>query len=60
VRGRLTEADRPLFVYEMRRSSESGYSGAFGGFRSDKAIQTEDIKDLAGDLGDFMVKSKGP
>jgi hypothetical protein len=60
IRGRLTEADRPLFVFEARRSSESGWSRAFGGYRSDKAIQEEDIKDLAGDLGDFMARTKGP
>lgn len=32
----------------------------FGGYRSDKAIQEEDIKHLARDLGDFMAKTKGP
>jgi len=60
VRGQLTAADRPLFVYEARRSSVSATARFFGGYRSDKAIQEEDIKHLARGLGDFMVKTKGP
>jgi hypothetical protein len=32
--------------------------GARGGYRSDKAIQEEDIRDLAVDLADFMVRSR--
>jgi hypothetical protein len=59
VRGQLTVDGRPLFVYEARRSGVSPMR-AFGGFRGDKAIQTEDIKDLAKGLGDFIVKTKGP
>ena len=60
VRGQLTAADRPLFVYEARRSSVAMTARIFGGYRSDKAIQEEDIKHLARGLGDFMVKTKGP
>jgi hypothetical protein len=60
VRGQATAADRPLFVYEARRSSESGWSRVFGGYRDDKAIQQEDIKDLAQDLADFVARTKGP
>jgi hypothetical protein len=60
VRGQATAADRPLFVYEARRSSESGWSRVFGGYRDDKAIQHEDIKDLAQDLADFVARTKGP
>jgi hypothetical protein len=60
VRGRLTEVDRPLFVFEARRSSVATTAKIFGGYRSDKAIQEEDIKHLARGLGDFMVKTKGP
>lgn len=61
VRGQLMAADRPLFVFEARRSAESTASRIFGGYKSDKAIQEEDIRDLAKDLGDFMAKTaKGP
>jgi hypothetical protein len=60
VRGQATAADRPLFVYDARRSSESGWSRVFGGYRDDKAIQQEDIKDLAQDLADFVARAKGP
>jgi hypothetical protein len=60
VRGQLTAADRPLFVYEARRSGISTSARLFGGYRSDKAIQEEDIKDLAKGLGNFITKTKGP
>jgi hypothetical protein len=32
----------------------------FGGYRSDKAIQEEDIRDLAVDLVDFMAHNGAP
>jgi hypothetical protein len=60
VRGELKAADRPLFVYEARRSSVSVTARIFGGYRSDKAIQEEDIKHLTRGVGDFMVRTKGP
>jgi hypothetical protein len=59
VQGRLAGAgaDQPLFLYEARRSGDSGTSRVFGGYRSDKDIQLEDIKDLARDLADYMVRT---
>ena len=58
VQGRLAEgAGQPLFLYEARRSGDSGSSRLFGGYRSDKDIQLEDIKDLAQDLADYMVRT---
>jgi hypothetical protein len=60
VRGQATAGDRPLFLYEARRSSESGWSWAFGGYRSDTAIQEEDIRDLAQDLADFVARTREP
>jgi hypothetical protein len=61
VRGQLAAADgRPLFVYEARRQGDSAAARMFGGYRSDKDIQSDDIKDLAKNLGDFVVKTKGP
>lgn len=60
VRGQLTAAHQTLFVYEARRSSVAVTARIFGGYRSDKDIQEEDIKHLARGLGDFMAKTKGP
>lgn len=60
VRGQLTAAHQTLFVYEARRSSVAATARIFGGYRSDKAIQEEDIKHLARGLGDFIARTKGP
>jgi hypothetical protein len=59
VQGRLTGggAGQPLFLYEARRSGDSGESRLFGGYRSDRDIQLEDIKDLARDLADYMART---
>jgi hypothetical protein len=57
VRGRVTDGDRLVFAFEARRSGDSGTARVFGGYRSDKAIQEEDIRDLAQDLADFMVRN---
>jgi hypothetical protein len=56
VRGRLSAEDRPVFLFESRRSGESGGARWLGGYRSDKDIQQEDIRDLAVDLADFMAR----
>lgn len=61
VRGRMADGDRPLFAYEARRSGETGSARWLGGFRSNRDIQEEDIKDLAEDLADFIVgTAQGP
>ena len=57
VRGRLLDGDRLVFAYEARRSGDSALARMFGGYRSDKAIQEEDIRDLARDLADFIVEN---
>jgi hypothetical protein len=57
VRGRVTDGDRPVFAFEARRSGDSGLSRMFGGYRSDKAIQEEDIRDLAQDLAEFIARN---
>ena len=46
----------------LRGAAEGDSASArmFGGYRSDKDIQTDDIKELAKNLGDFMIKTKGP
>ncbi len=60
VRGRVMDGDRLVFAFEARRSGDTGLSRMFGGYRSDKAIQEEDIRDLAVDLVDFMVHNGAP
>jgi hypothetical protein len=60
VQGQLTGDGRPLFVYETRRNGASASARIFGGYRSDKDIQEEDIKHLAKGLAEFIVKTKGP
>ena len=58
VRGRMLDGDRPLFVFEARRSGDTGTARMFGGYRGDKDIQQEDIRDLAVDLADFIVRNR--
>ena len=60
VRGRVMDGDRLVFAFEARRSGDTGLSRMFGGYRSDKAIQEEDIRDLAVDLVDFMAHNGAP
>lgn len=60
VRGRMTDGGRMIFAFEARRSGDSGLARMFGGYRSDKAIQEEDIRDLAQDLADFIIRDGQP
>ena len=60
VRGRLTDGSKPVLLYIARRSGDTGLARAFGGYRSDRAIQEEDIKDLAVDLADFVARNGRP
>jgi hypothetical protein len=57
VRGRVIDGERPVFAFDARRSGDSGLSRAFGGYRGDRAIQEEDIRDLASDLADFLIRN---
>lgn len=56
VRGGVMDGDRLVCSFDTRRSGETFLARRFGGFRSDKAIQEEDIKDFAKDLVDFVVR----
>lgn len=57
VRGRVMDGDLLVFAFEARRNGDSLRSRIFGGYRSDKAIQEEDIRDLAIGLVDFMARN---
>jgi hypothetical protein len=60
VRGEMFDNSNELvFVYEAKRSGESAGARLGGVFKSDEEIQREDIRDLAIDLGDFMMRSAG-
>jgi hypothetical protein len=59
VRGQMYDGDKLVFLYEARRSGESGGARMFGGFMSDEDVQRNDIKDLAFDLADFVKRSAG-
>jgi hypothetical protein len=58
VRGRMiSPLDQPLFLFEVRRSGEGEGARLLGGYKSDKAIQQNDIADLAKQLADLMVRT---
>lgn len=56
VRGKMYDGDKLVFVYEAKRSGESGGARMFGGYKSDEDIQRNDIRDLAVDLADCMKR----
>jgi hypothetical protein len=56
VRGRMTDGGRAVFLFETRRSGESGKSRWLGGYLSDRDIQTEDIRDLGKALAEFIAQ----
>ena len=60
VRGRVLDGARLMFAFEARRSGESVTARMFGGYRSDRSIQEEDIRDLAEDLVEFMRTNGRP
>lgn len=54
VLGKMNSNQETLFRYDMTRSGESGGAKMGGVFMSDESIQTEDIRDLARDLADYI------
>ena len=61
VHGTMTYNDQKVFEYEARRSGESAGARMAGGIWSlgytDRAIQTEDINDLAQDFAGFVRRT---
>ena len=51
----MVDGDRPVLVFETRRSGTTASARWLGGYRSDKDIQTEDIRDLAKAVAEFMA-----
>jgi hypothetical protein len=54
VLGKMSDDGKPLFRYDMSRSGESAGARLGGVYMSDESIQTDDIKDLARDLAQFV------
>ena len=54
VSGQMTDAAKPLFTYEARRSGVSAGARLGGAFKTDVDIQGEDIASMVKDLTDFI------
>ena len=54
VTGQMAESEKPQFRYLIERSGESAGARLGGVFMSDEDIQTQDVKDLAKDLANFV------
>lgn len=54
VRGQFLEGDKPVCVFELKRSGESDEDKFLGGGKSNEEIQRNDIHVLAKDLGNFL------
>jgi hypothetical protein len=59
VRGLMYDGDTLVFVFEARRSGESGYARVYGGFMSDQHVQSYDIHDLTFDMADCLRRNAG-
>ena len=60
VSGKMSDAAKPVFSYEARRSGVSAGARMVGAFKSDVDIQSEDITSMVLDLTNFMEDvSKG-
>ncbi|MDB6031919.1 MAG: hypothetical protein JWM16_2257 [Verrucomicrobiales bacterium] len=55
VQGKASDAGKPLFIYEARRSGVSAGARMTGAFMKDVDIQLEDIRSMVLDLTDFMA-----
>jgi len=59
VLGKMTDGDKTVFEFDMRRSGVSVSSHVFGAYMKDTDIQLQDIRNLAADLGDFVSAISG-
>ena len=55
VQGKVSDGDKPVFTYEMRRSGTSAGARLNGVFMKDEDIQLEDVRSMVLDLTDFMA-----
>jgi hypothetical protein len=59
VQGKMTDGDKPMFLYEARRSGVSAGARMTGAFMKDEDIQVQDIRSMSLDLADFMSAVNG-
>jgi hypothetical protein len=59
VRGQITDGDKKVFSYEIRRSGASAAGRIVGGFMKDEDVQIDDIHSITTDLTDFMAAVAG-
>ncbi len=57
VSGKMSEAGKPVFSYEARRSGVSAGARMIGAFKTDVDIQGEDIDSMVLDLTDFIEQT---
>jgi len=57
VRGRMTDGEAPLFLFEIRRSGVGAGAKWLGGYKSDRDIQANDIRDLAKGMAEFIART---
>jgi hypothetical protein len=55
VQGKMSDGDKPVFTYEIRRSGTSAGARMGGVFMKDEDIQLEDVHSMVLDLSDFMA-----
>jgi hypothetical protein len=59
VQGVMTDAGKPMFTFEARRSGTSGGARVLGAYMKDEDIQIQDIRSFALDFGDFVGAISG-
>ena len=59
VLGKITDGDKTVCAFNMRRSGVSGGARVLGAYMKDEDIQIEDIRSLALDFGDFAAAIAG-
>jgi len=59
VVGKMTDGDKTVFEFDMRRSGVSASAHVFGAYMKDTDIQLQDIRSLTADLGDFISAISG-
>jgi len=59
VLGKMTDGDKTMFEFDIRRSGVSASAHVFGAYMKDTDIQLQDIRSLVADLGDFVSAISG-
>jgi hypothetical protein len=57
VQGKISDGDKPILQFTVRRSGDSIGAKVSGGTMNDKSIQMEDILGLSKDVADFIGRT---